>query len=435
MLWAGQHIVGATVGVALAVLLVTAVFVFLTLQRRAKQSRYLQELDDIRNRYAPLLRALLNGEVDCRTGADQLRRAWPPEHLHALERLFLAALENSGQVARAADVAEALGLVSRWQRQLRGEAPRMRVRDELTQPEHWLEERKALQFIVRARAAENLRRVGHRRSWPLLAEALSDPHPEVQSVVIRALGALGEPDSFPLLVQRLHEVVLNSNQPLVSVRTLKAALARFPLELTAGLLPSLNHRNPRIRFLAVSIICDMAQRDGNSQESQRPNWPPQVAEALLDLTRDDNSDVRARAAEAISYLEDPRVLPALKRLAEDSTWFVRLRAVRAAAGRREAGAEEILVEHLTDSHWRVREAAVQGCVRLGQRGLQKLVNHFRVTRDRYSREQIAEEIERCSLKAPAATESAKGNPTLVLRMLLEGVRQHTDRDSPPGPYA
>src|SRR5205814_2721689 len=80
--------------------------------------------------------------------------------------------------------------------------------DSLSRPEGLLRRVGRLNFLVRARSAENLRLVRHQPSWPLLVKALDDPHPDVQTAAAGALAALREPQSFPALVERLRASAL-----------------------------------------------------------------------------------------------------------------------------------------------------------------------------------------------------------------------------------
>src|SRR5208337_2718384 len=127
---------------------------------------------------------------------------------------------------------------------------------------------------------------------------------------------------------------------------------------------------------------------------------PQVVELLLTgLPVDPSAEIRARAAEVIVFLPDPRALTVLGDLLRDPQWFVRLRTVRALAHLRQAAAPLLLDmrECLHDIHWRVREAAIQTLISRGPEGKRQLYEHFLTSPDRTTREQIIEVIERTGL--------------------------------------
>jgi HEAT repeat protein len=73
---------------------------------------------------------------------------------------------------------------------------------------------------------------------------------------------------------------------------------------------------------------------------------------------------------------------------------VRLHAVRAAARAEHPALATRVADRLTDVNWRVREAASQALPALGASGSARLLEHFLSTGDRYSREQVAETLER-----------------------------------------
>jgi HEAT repeat protein len=274
------------------------------------------------------------------------------------------------------------------------------IRDAIARPGAVLERVGRLHFLVRAKAADNLGIIQHRPSWPLLVRALEDPHPDVQTVAVRALAAIQEPDSFAPLVQRIHAVVLKPASTL-SLRAIKTALVSFPLKQAVGLIPSLNYSHRRIRFLATDIIREIVERHAAWEEEfvlDAKIFPPELAEAFLNqLCFDENPDVRARTAPVISHLADPRATPVLLTLLEDPQWFVRLHAVRALAKRKYLSQAARVAQRLTDPHWMVREAAARTLLVFGRVGSDELASHFLSTEDRYSREQIADEMQRAGL--------------------------------------
>jgi len=162
----------------------------------------------------------------------------------------------------------------------------------------------------------------------------------------------------------------------------------------------LEHPHHRVRFLAADIVSLMIAREARDRTAGIPKslpLPAELVEIFLGrLCTDESPDVRARAADVIGYLEPCRALAALMPLAEDSEWFVRLHAVRALS-RPKLTSLASLASRLTDPHWRVHEAATQALCARGRTGLERLLEHFSTTDDRYSQDQIAEQIERAGL--------------------------------------
>jgi len=307
--------------------------------------------------------------------------------------------EDLGAIRRAWKVCEDLGLVTMWRRRL---ADKDSFWKRLFSREHSLGERLHLfSFVLRAEAAENLGIIRHHPSWPLLVEALRDPHLTVASTAARALAAIQEPQSIEALAERLQASALNPTSE-ISARTLVMALASFPPATSIALRSSLLDPQARVRFLATDVMAVMlkqeAQRAGAANGSRfRTSLPPEIAEITLEqLARDENADVRARAADVAGYLEDPRGLPAILALLTDDEWFVRLHAVRAAAHQRLMPLAAVK-ERLTDRNWRVREASAQTLCARGTAGVECLIDHFLSTGDRYSQEQVAEQLARSGL--------------------------------------
>jgi HEAT repeats len=107
--------------------------------------------------------------------------------------------------------------------------------------------------------------------------------------------------------------------------------------------------------------------------------------------------VRARAAAVITRLSDARAEPALRCLLDDPEWFVRLHAARSLGDAPRPELLESVARSLTDSNWRVREAASRTLLQWGGPGIHRRLEHFLVTADAYSREQIAELLDRAGL--------------------------------------
>ncbi len=394
-------LVEAVFTVALIILLGTGILIATAIVRRKQREKYFQDIDRLRGSCGPIIAALLQDRFDYDLGLAALRDIFGADHALILEQLLLAEKGSAaahGRILR--QLSNDLGLIELWQQRLTGHLKRTSFRDALSRPGSMLEGIGPLSFLLRAKSAANLGTIRHQPSWPLLVEALNDPHPDLQAVATRSLADIGEPQSFPLLVERLHGVILNPSDTL-SLRTVKAALVRFPLELSVGFLPSLGHSHPRIRFLATDIIREMVERQATLEKdfALRPEiFDPELTEAFLTkLVYDENPDVRARAGPVIAYLEDPRATGVLLTLLDDTHWFVRLHAVRALANQKVRAPEAHLARRLTDPHWRVREAAAGALLKLGPSGIDQLLDHFLTTQDCYSQEQIAEEMQRAGL--------------------------------------
>ena len=399
-----------------AIALITILLAVAAVARRLQRDRRLRRVDDLRNRYQPLLVALLEGELDYAQGLAALERISGPARVRMLEQLLLQKEPKPEQVPTLRRLCEDLGLTKVWQADLRGQRTARKVLEAPRREEGGIERIKPLRFLARARAAENLGLIRHRPSWPLLVRALHDPHPDVQWVATRALGTIREPAAFPALADRLRSFVLGTSTSL-SVETTKAALINFPLQCAADVAPLLRHPHPRVRFEATDVIRQMAEREAAADPDFLlcpRNFFSSLAEHFLTtLGYDSDPEVRARAAPVIAYLAGPRSAAVLMKLLGDETWFVRLHAVRALAKPRFEFMASRVARLLTDSQWRVREAATETLIKLEVSGMRELIAHFfgdgkpgeadgnghgrSWLPDLYSREQIAEQMERAGL--------------------------------------
>ena len=305
-----------------------------------------------------------------------------------------------------------LGLIELWQSRLANGRPAA-SQSSGNGAHADLPDRAVMRYLLRAKSIRNLGTLRHRPSWPLLVNALDDRHPDIQLVALRSLAALGAPESFPVLRERLHAVV-QGESPSPPLQALQAAMVSFDLTCVPALLPSLRHPDRQIRLHATEILRTMVRREAARQPgftlTAELLTPPMVELLLTGLAVDASAEIRARAAEVIVFLADPRAPPCCVTFCCDHQWFVRLRTVRALAHLRQAAAPLHLDirECLRDPHWRVREAAIQTLISLGQEGKHQLYEHFLTSPDRTAREQIVEVIERTGLMSALVEEYSAG---------------------------
>ena len=153
-------------------------------------------------------------------------------------------------------------------------------------------------------------------------------------MALRSLAALGAPESFPVLRERLHAVVEGECQS-PPLQGLQAAMVSFDLSCVPALLPSLHHPDRQIRLHGAEIlqtmVCREAVRQPDFTLTREVAHTAMVELLLTELAVDRSAEIRARAAEVIVFLADARATPALHNLLLDHQWFVRLRTVRALA--------------------------------------------------------------------------------------------------------
>ncbi|HEV2176033.1 MAG TPA: HEAT repeat domain-containing protein [Terriglobia bacterium] len=398
--------------IAVVIALATAALIAFAFSRRRRREKHFRDLDELHRQCTPIVHNILAGSIDYAAGIEALRRLCPSGSSPALEQTLLFRNLPDAQVPLRRRLCEDLGWVERWQQRLVGQPSHPESRSASTKSGNLLERLTPLRFVGRAESAQNLGLVRHTPSWRVLVNALDDPSLDVRASAATALSLIQAPESVPALVERLQAVAL-SPSPALSVRQIKAVLVRFPVERSLDLLPSLRHSHPRVRYLATDIIRGMVEREAaaDSGFTLAPEcFALELAEVFLSqLVADTNPDVRARAAAVVARLSDARAEPALRCLLDDPEWFVRLHAVRSLGDAPRPGLLDSVTQTLTDSNWRVREASSRTLLQWGGPGIRRLLEHFLVTDDAYSREQIAELLERAGLISPLLRQRGEGD--------------------------
>ena len=407
--------------ILICVLMGTCLLVLVAIFRRWQQIRYSRYLASLHDRHREILGQLLSG-TRMAEAIDTLRKLPPAELEVLLEPYFVKGGCDGIHLGYLLAVCTELGLVKRWQ-------SRMAAGGGRRHPSAWRPGASAsISLLGRAKGIRNLGVLRHQPSWPLLANALNDPHPDIQFVAMRSLASIRARGSFAVLLDRLQAVVLG-DLPAPSQRVLQAALASFDPSCSSALLPLLRHENWNLRFLAIEIlkgmVCRSAAFDLDFQFSA-DSLAPEVTDLLLtDLWRDTSAEVRGRTGEIIALLPNPRSTMVLHRLLLDPQWYVRLRTVQALARPRHSNALMLpgIRECLRDSHWRVREAAIHTLITLGAPGRQELYENFLRSADQSNREQIVEAMERSGLMASLVASYGEGRgglEALIVEQLAEG---------------
>jgi len=218
-----------------------------------------------------------------------------------LEPLLLKCASARPLAAALEELCLELGLIDVWQRRILGQFLPISFRQALSHPYGVLHFFPRLHFLLRARSVRNLGLLRHQASWPILARALDDPHPDVQQVALRSLAALRQPQSFPALLARMDEAI-TQNHSRLSLYSLKAAMARFPVSQALQLLPALRHPHPGVRAAAVEILCEMAKREPAGTQTLF-RYKSVFDRELATLAFDVDPEVRAVAAELIAHLD------------------------------------------------------------------------------------------------------------------------------------
>jgi HEAT repeat protein len=403
---------------SLTIFLFTLGLVIAAIARRRLHERYFKRLDDLRKKCHPLLMGILTGGIPYNRGLGELKAITSGNSARMLERILLELRPAPEEAAIFGRLSADLGLVRIWQKRLARSEPWAQRPAAIPPVSAWLEFWGWRSFPERAKAAESLGRVQHRPSWRLLARALDDRDADVRNAAARALGEIGEPRAFPVLLEKLREAT-TALKPLYSPSLLTLSLSRFSLTLVGQVVPLLRDPDPRIRLTGMKVIHQMARQKAFEGKAQfgAEHFVPALRDALFGGLKDDPSpDVRSQVAMVLGYLNDPAALETLARLTEDREWFVRLQAVKSLGRNGIQGKENQVAQRLSDVDWRVREAAAHALRKQAGRGEALLLHHFLQTQDAYAKEQIVEELERSGLIAEWLSHAGDGGFEWVRRV-------------------
>jgi HEAT repeat protein len=374
----------AIAGVAIAVLVVVlSAATVLRRYHRGWQERR-------RARLVEPLRDVLIRLVTDPTGPDpslehQRLLATPPGTWRALEPTVLDLLRKVRGESRQRLVAlvVAQGTLDRMRRQARG-----------------------LGAVRRAHAAELLGLLCRPEGRDDLVRLLEDRDAEVRLVAARALGELGDPTAAGPLLDSL---VRTRSVPL---RVVARSLARLGPTAGTMLVDGLGSQNALARAVCAEICGLVGVTAAQS--------------VLLDvMDRDEDDDVRIRAARALGRIGLSSALPALVR-ATDSAQPRALRAVaaRALGDLGGPGPVEFLEVLLGDPDYRVSTNAGQSMTRVGATGLARLRQLSRLPGD-------AGDCAREALAVHAVTHGLVAEPSRPLAAAPPEQRSGSSRAAAP----
>jgi len=267
--------------------------------RRWHHDRFDRRVKNLCTHYALIPVTLLEGKYSAQCLARL--RALPLSHLELLlEPVLLKCSSAPPLGAVLQELCLELGLIDVWERRLLGQFQPLSLRQALSSPDGLLHFFPRLHFLLRARSARNLGLLRHQASWPILAMALDDPHSDVQQVALRSLAALRQPQSLPALLVRMEQAATQNHSPL-SLHSLKAAMAKFPLSQALQLLPAMRHPHPRVRSAAAEILLEMAKREPAGTQALC-EYKCVFDHELATLASDVDPEVGNIAAELIAHL-------------------------------------------------------------------------------------------------------------------------------------
>jgi HEAT repeat protein len=414
--WALTLLVSVVIG--------TFLLIAVAFTRRWNQIRFGRNLHSLHQQFRPALATILAG-TPSPDAIESLRQLSSAELELLLDPVFARRKLTRPQWALLRELCADLGLIALWQ--TRTAAGRARVSPpagHATLAAPVRAERAVMRHLLRARSIRNLGKLGHRPSWPLLVEALDDRRADIQGVALRALAAIGAPESFAALCERLRAAV-QGVFPAPPLSGLRTAMVDFDLACAPALLPLLLDADRRVRLQAIEILRTMVCREADRLPGL--TLTPELLSAdlvellLTGMAADTSAEIRGYTAEVIVFLDDARAQSVIGNLLGDRHGAVRVRAVRALSRVRQAARNlaRDLRASLHDSHHRVRETAIQAFISLGQEGKLALYQHFLGSKDLTLRRQIVEGIEHNGLMTVLVKEYSTGKNSLEAQIVEE----------------
>lgn len=197
-----------------------------------------------------------------------------------------------------------------------------------------------------------------------LSEALGDWQLDTRMIAVQALGHTGLVQAAEPMIEMYMAGALK-----VPAGPVANALVRCYFDQPEAILPYLRRSSGESRELLARVASELATQS--------------MADEMIHLAGDPQSEVRACAAKALAVAPLPVAIPALANLVRDDTWFVRLRAVSALHEIRHPRVIPILLEAVCDSNRlvRLRSAAALAKFDHETMGILQTVVH---SRDRYA---------------------------------------------------
>ncbi len=180
----------------------------------------------------------------------------------------------------------------------------------------------------------------------LLQSAVLSPDEETRAAGVQILGELETPEAQEILIESLRDGTFARSRVAAQLDD------RAPLSPEV-LRPLLEDRRSIARYWGAKLLAPLAHE-------------PEATDALLVAAADDESNVRAGAADSLGRGHSARGTQVLMALLRDRSAPVRIHAARSLGRRRAAGSAMPLAPLLRDSNWSVRRAAKRALEQLGR---------------------------------------------------------------------
>jgi len=250
----------------------------------------------------------------------------------------------------------------------------------------YLEGLESRRWWCRAEAAEKLGLAASKRAVQALSSALDDEMPEVRLRAAKALGQLGGVASARKLARALNEP---NRWSTIRIADILIGMGRKSIDTVIEAFDGLTREG---QLAALDIV-------GRVRPVSATPW-------LINKTKDESPDIRARACHALGNIGDPNVHDVLIASLNDNEWPVRAMAAKALGRMLVAGAIPDLSAALRDPQWWVRHNAARALRAIGPRGLAAL-EELVADGDAFAREQAVLMLEEAGRVDERALELAQ----------------------------
>jgi len=271
--------------------------------------------------------------------------------------------------------------------------------------------------IDRAAAIDRLGGMRSEASVEHLIRMLDSKNSELVSGAVRAITRIRSMEGLRAILDRLPALRASN---LIAQKLVEASLTKLGRDGAPVLLQYASGTEDReMVALVLEVISNF----------EFPEALPFVIERL----RDENPEVRAKAAKAFGKVDPGRAGPQAERLLpmlEDPVWYVRLQAAKTLGGMKYAQARAGVGRLLLDDKWQVRGVAATALVSIGEGAIDIFWQILRQN-DRYANESICEEIGKTelirrlidNLGTPAAADYQKSREILETMVSLRFTAQ------------
>lgn len=343
--------------IGVSIFLIFSIFLLIILRRLHRNMKY-ERLDIARNKFAPLVAALVS--ENNQTDINLLQKHNDSIEWMGIEDLLLKTFEVSSP-----DIRKRL----------------LPYFEKLGYMDDYIGKIKHGNKWHRAIAAEKLGRLRCNKATPWLLQLLNDKSRDVRNMAVHSLGLIRDQGAIPHLIESIKRTVESHED--ISLRIAKSSLICYGKAVVPFLIPELKNPIWRVRAIAVDILGETANTA--------------IIQPIADMLKDPEPDIRAKAAKALGKMRDSSVVQPLLQIIEDPVWTIRLHAVRALGLIGNTEAIENLKGRLMDSNWQVRRAAAEALAAMGEHAIPVWSEILLNSTDKYAKEQVSEELQRTGI--------------------------------------